>query len=246
MALLRVCRQIYNEARLIPYSSNTFSFTLASTFSTFLTSLLPAQRRATTSLHLLVRSDRFFRIDDSSYLEYATEGEGATAWTRALTVRKIMTLPNLKTLHLSLCAEPFNALGSVKEVMAEPEAYLPLLRAVSKFQRLPLEAVTVILSDDPNTNLGEVFFREALRQDTSHSQWEYLRERTCLTAEKKREWAVRIRRRLLQSWDQSQSPEAVKARRKEEWARKRKRQETDRSTEVRKRYCLRGITETEV
>ncbi|EON66417.1 hypothetical protein W97_05514 [Coniosporium apollinis CBS 100218] len=157
----------------------------------------------------------------------------------------ITTLPNLKTLHLSLCAEPFNALRTVKEGMTEPEAYLPFRRAVSNFQRLPLEAVTVILSDDPDTFVGEVIFSEALRQATPHNEWEFLRERICLTAEKKREWAVRTRRKLLQSWDQSQSPEAVKARRQEEWARKRKRQETNRSTEVRKRYCLRGGTEAE-
>ncbi|CAK1365954.1 unnamed protein product [Cercospora beticola] len=54
LALLRVCRQVYHEAALIPYSSNEFILDATQyAFSAFTSALLPAQRKAITRVALV-------------------------------------------------------------------------------------------------------------------------------------------------------------------------------------------------
>jgi hypothetical protein len=51
LTLLRVCKQIYNEARLIPYAANTFVFIAPPSFEKFLhETLLPAHLEAVRSI----------------------------------------------------------------------------------------------------------------------------------------------------------------------------------------------------
>jgi hypothetical protein len=62
--LLRVCRQIYHEAALKPYTEPTFGFIIAIVgpggMNSFLTHLVPEQARAIGHLHLTCR--REFRL----------------------------------------------------------------------------------------------------------------------------------------------------------------------------------------
>ncbi|GIZ47686.1 hypothetical protein CKM354_001077100 [Cercospora kikuchii] len=54
LALLRVCRQVYDEAALIPYSINEFILDASQcAFSAFTSALLPAQREAITRVALV-------------------------------------------------------------------------------------------------------------------------------------------------------------------------------------------------
>ena len=50
MALLRTCRQVHNEAALLPFQTNTFSFLTISGMNTFLKALVAVQRRAIVSM----------------------------------------------------------------------------------------------------------------------------------------------------------------------------------------------------
>lgn len=52
LRLLRVCKQIYEEARLIPYTDNTFSISKAAVFEKFIHSLRPHQVQSFRALHL--------------------------------------------------------------------------------------------------------------------------------------------------------------------------------------------------
>ena len=52
LGVLRVCKQVYEEARLIPYAANTFSIREPSVFEAFTQQLLPVQIQCVRALHL--------------------------------------------------------------------------------------------------------------------------------------------------------------------------------------------------
>lgn len=56
-ALLQTCRQIHSEAALIPYLSNTFSFTNLTSIDQFLRRLIPQQARAVQHIAYTTNSD---------------------------------------------------------------------------------------------------------------------------------------------------------------------------------------------
>ena len=60
-ALLRVCRQIYDEAALIPYESNTFAFKELLDLDCFVSRVLyPKQREALTSIEVANAEEKFY------------------------------------------------------------------------------------------------------------------------------------------------------------------------------------------
>lgn len=73
LCCLRVCRQIYAEARHLPYISNTFAFRSITTYKPFTPSLLKTQRRLITKLNLLVIG-----------LNIETQESHWVAWSRAI------------------------------------------------------------------------------------------------------------------------------------------------------------------
>lgn len=50
LALLRTCRQVHNEAALLPFQTNTFSFLTSTGMNVFLKTLMAVQRRAIVSM----------------------------------------------------------------------------------------------------------------------------------------------------------------------------------------------------
>ncbi len=52
LGFLRTCKQVYNEACLLPYTDNTFAFHESETFNLFIRTLGTAQREAITTIHI--------------------------------------------------------------------------------------------------------------------------------------------------------------------------------------------------
>lgn len=90
LCCLRVCRQIYAEARHLPYASNTFAFRSITTYRLFTPSLLETQRRLITKLNLLA-------IDPNIEIQ---EYPHWVAWSRAISSVPLLGNP-ITDLHIN-------------------------------------------------------------------------------------------------------------------------------------------------
>ncbi|TKA26682.1 hypothetical protein B0A50_04790 [Salinomyces thailandicus] len=109
LSLLSVCRQIYNEAASIPFSTNTFTFSTPAQISQFTESLTPEQKHQLSNITL-----------------YSTGG--ARNWSKPLSNSpfphtQILLLPGLKhlTLYLELC--PLDLGGGLRRRGSMPPSY---------------------------------------------------------------------------------------------------------------------------
>ena len=152
LSFLRSCRQIYDEARQIPYSTNTFSFDSAYVLDAFITALVRKGNQgshnhlAIRSLHLRIAENEWRRLD----------------WGVRLTSR----FTGLQHVGISLeytdnwglmpgCPHtPTEYEKDLRERMADPEwsdkavRYRePLLFNIFKLCELRLESATVVVSD---------------------------------------------------------------------------------------------------
>lgn len=176
LSLLRVCKQIYDEARLVPYFANTFGFQSADTFNLFISTLTPSKRSALERLHF-------------------------TRNIPNIGVNQIKSpdppLTGLKSLHLSLENKPNY---SSKASLIEPNNTDIWIRDFLLLDRRLLKTVTVIFSDHPSI-VRDFKKRFQLIESPSSGQnlddWLEEREHRFLTANQKRDIAERIRARLL-------------------------------------------------
>lgn len=136
LRVLGVCRQIYEEANHLLWSTNTFSFDHPTSFNKFLQSLNPAQKRNLTALH--------FNTFICAY-------SGPYEWGVALKISYINMLRGIETLHFSFERDwerdyPYGAFEYSREgVEADMERDIePFLR----LRALPAKNVTVVLSDN--------------------------------------------------------------------------------------------------
>ena len=204
LELLRTCKQIYREARLIPYGKNAFAFGSASTFQVFSLSRHRDHLAAVDHLNLLVG------IGTAPFSDAR-----ARDWVQALTWRGVSAgISPLRTLNISV--ECYNGTAPDLAAIAKPEfdhffAELPSgpeQRWTSWMKELSVlcdpggsqAGLTVTIADDPLSPWGPVG-KALYCQDTmtTDDEWQRKRAKACLTVEEKRDYAIRIMALLGQS-----------------------------------------------
>ncbi len=129
--LLHVCRQIYNEARIIPYSANTFSFDTPRNLRAFIHFLI--QHRLNISLAI-----RSLHID-LAHINYDLHG-----WTQAFnTVTQHMTL--LDTLYINVDQKP-DWSGSA-DAEQKDIAMSPVRGCLAILGKTPAKSTMIVVSD---------------------------------------------------------------------------------------------------
>ena len=170
--ILGVCRQLYEEANHLLWTTNVFSFDDSVSFDKFLGSLNPAQKRNLTGLHLHTKIGNCNHSYDTASLEN---------WAAAFKMPYVNMLRDVQTLHIcfeqrfkrSYGLSPNSIYNRSKEDQA---AYIkPFLR----LRALPTKNVTVVVSDNIHAiELDEV------------TEWRW-------TTAQKMEYAKSIRSQLL-------------------------------------------------
>lgn len=147
LAVLGACRQLYEQAHHILWTTNTFSFDDPVSFGRFISSLNPAQLHKLRSLHLS-------RVvgDQTSTTRWRDRVTDHWAWTIACEPSHMKTLRGLRTLHVCLeqWLDPCNELTRVDSmqdynrrcVQQDAQPFLQL-------RILALEHVTVVVADNP-------------------------------------------------------------------------------------------------
>lgn len=93
LAVLAVCRLLYEESNNILWETNTFSFDDPESFKGFITSLIPSQKSKFRKMHLSMRAP-IDEIDDSNSGIFPK-------WEKAMSARLLTSLKNLKILHIT-------------------------------------------------------------------------------------------------------------------------------------------------
>ena len=142
LAVLGACRQLYEQAHHVLWTTNTFSFDDPVSFGKFMASLNTAQMHKMRSLHLS-------RVvgDQRSATRGADRITNHWAWTIACEPSRTKTLRGLRTLHVCLeqWLDPCNALTHDYNRRCIEQDALPFLQ----LRILALEHVTVIVADNP-------------------------------------------------------------------------------------------------
>lgn len=143
LAVLGACRQLYEQAHHILWTTNTFLFDDPVSFGKFMASLNPAQLHKMRSLHL----SRVVE-DQRSPTRGADRITNHWAWTIACEPSRIKTLRGLRTLHVCLeqWLDPCNDLIHDYNRRCIEQDALPFLQ----LRMLALEHVTVTVADNPD------------------------------------------------------------------------------------------------
>jgi hypothetical protein len=175
LSLLRVCRQIYQEAKLIPYASNAFSFGVNWAFQEFVPSLGLAQRHAITTIHLRVVINGINARDAQAIHNWDLGG---------IPVHHILPLTSLRALHVHIYQRNWFRPHYQDKSWKGMRVLENRLAGLFAFRRLSLELVTVVVTDE-----GSDFLTQREAADWRAEQW---------SPEERKEWAESIRKRLLE------------------------------------------------
>lgn len=187
----RVCRQIYDETKLLPFYLNIFAFREATAFSGFFSYLRSFQGQGIKEVCLFITVGQYRYVPT---LEFQ--------WSNALFDPTLLEyVKGLRILHISITVShpgPRDN-GPIRSEFADPMQLDSWVIGLQRLRGLPLRDVTVIVSDDPNSKFGIKGYYEFLRNERNgtHKTWLALRELECFTAEEKRQWAERIKNMLL-------------------------------------------------
>ncbi|KAK4697525.1 hypothetical protein P7C71_g567, partial [Lecanoromycetidae sp. Uapishka_2] len=145
LAVLGVCRQLYEEANHLLWDTNTFSFLDPETCNKFLASLNPAQKRNLRSLHISTFVDDF----DKPWSRYST----SNAWLSALRLPRVNMLRNVRSLQLCLdhgCNGTISQIyaSTVEARAAAQKTMIKNLEGIMNLRVPDLTQVTIIVSDD--------------------------------------------------------------------------------------------------
>lgn len=121
LSILGACRQMYEEANVLLYTTNTFSFEETTPFKTFVDGLHSTQRKKLTRIHIDLAWDPFSALE----------------WERSLRPSLISKLDGLRTLHATLDQSSGN--------YSYPQLFI--LTPLSRMQILPLKHVTIVVGD---------------------------------------------------------------------------------------------------
>ncbi|KAF2731983.1 hypothetical protein EJ04DRAFT_352877 [Polyplosphaeria fusca] len=171
----------------MPMAVNTFSFEDVLALFFFLVLLTPAQRRSLRSLHLFWCTG----VDQNRF-------SGSNRWNNWLSAPNLLDwLSGVRVLHVSVtigCESELH--GPLVTALTRSTYYDSTINTwvfgLKRFRKLPLEKVTVIVSDDPGSRFGKT------RGHAQHGNgWLLLRQRYCLTAHEKRTTAQNLRSEIL-------------------------------------------------
>ncbi|ORY11727.1 hypothetical protein BCR34DRAFT_317006 [Clohesyomyces aquaticus] len=190
LSFLHTSRQVYQEARNLPFSLNTFGFRSVVAFKFFLFGLASFQTKAIKSLWIFMR------------LGSCSDSKSAWRWNNSLLTPSLRPyIQGVRILHISLSVV---LAGTGDNGPFRQEILTPHLDdwalGLNCFRALPLEKVTVIVADDPSSKYGIDGFSDrvgnyAWGHDTHI--WLQIRARDCFTAAEKRQWAQRLRKRIM-------------------------------------------------
>lgn len=178
--ILGVCRQLYEEANYLLWTTNTFSFDDPKSFEKFFASLNPAQKRNLTNIHINAHIGEFYNVSTTHQQRSRFDRH---YWGKALKMSTLRMLQGVQTLYLCInlgfrggwdAISPDVAAEQIEKCQQADMEPILRLRALSS------KKVTVIVSDEPK-KLEEGDSRIAYR-------W---------TAGKKNEYAESIRVQLL-------------------------------------------------
>ena len=189
--VIRVCRQIHGETKLLPFYLNIFAFQQATAFLGFFSSLRSFQAQAVKEVCLFMTAGQ--HRDDPTL---------TSRWNNALFVPTVLErVKGLRILHISITISHtwLGDNGPIRSELADPVQLDSWVIGLQRLRGLPLRDVTVIVSDDPDSKFGfEGYNHRFLRYGNGTIEtWLALRERECFTAEEKRQWAERIKNMLL-------------------------------------------------
>ena len=176
-SLLHSCRQIFNEANLVRYYSNTFSFR-----SDRLQHLNRFCQKTPSRYKSVIRSAHvYFELHSAKHdgdCRYYVESQGRNELLRRISNH----MRCLQRLYISIELRPPPDLISDFEFQVPAESHL--LKSISQYARLDLATVTVTVCDDR-------FYSGAIRseiQKMSQYRW---------TLAQKQEWSLSLRNQLL-------------------------------------------------
>jgi hypothetical protein len=191
LGLLQTCSQVYQEAKDIAFSANTFGFVDVLALIWFTSQLTLSQTTSLKSMWLFWRA---------GYSSHASDGKH---WNNWLFAPKLLDrLQGLRTLHLSICIvhATMGDIGPVRADVQDDKSHHAWFMGLNLLRSLPLERVTVIISDDPASKFGIDGYADRYHRigwNSLYEAWAEMREDECLTAEEKRQWAETLRRHLL-------------------------------------------------
>ena len=156
--LLHTCRQIYNEARFLPYSTNTFCFNTSRNLRAFIHLL----NQGGVNVNEAVRSLRI----DLAHVSHDVHG-----WTQAYkAVAQRMTL--LETISVNVN----RGLGS----QAKGEAIRLALDCIAMMGKIPVQSTTIFAGDLGTSSISDSSLEEhhagisrrwSLREKVKKSEW---------------------------------------------------------------------------
>ena len=191
LCCLRVCRQIYAEARHLPYTSNTFAFRSTKTYKHFTPSLLETQRRLITKLNLLVIHPN---IETQDYPHWV-------AWSHVIS--SVPLLGNLITdLHINYEIS-YSKAKRIKSIAPTTASGPPDRPKIGFLATCAMSIssdcrITTIVTDMYKSLSYQSWLRMSIESNTSLSfggyegKWRQWREQNCLTVGEKRQIVVWI------------------------------------------------------
>lgn len=138
LSLLRVCRQTYEEASFLLWTTNTFSFEDSLTLKSFISGRNSVQRNQLNAIHL-----------DSQWGQVALD-----AWAKLMTPAFLKNFSGLRTFHATY-DQNFNCGGHWQRQMPalsicdqDIDPCEDMKGPVKRMRVLPLKHVTVIIADE--------------------------------------------------------------------------------------------------
>ena len=157
LAVLAVCRLLYEESNNILWETNTFSFDDPESFKKFVGGMNPSQKSKLRKMHLSMRVP----IDD---IDHSTSGP-FQKWASAIPARVLIPFRNLKILHITFDQYSKRRSRSLYDI-ADSQIWLEQsMKRLLGLRMLPWKDkidsnhgkhVTVVITGDASTHAGGV------------------------------------------------------------------------------------------
>jgi len=175
----------------MPFAENTFGFREVYALTWLLSILSAPQSNTLKTLWMSWTAGGMNSMTNSKH------------WSKWLVTPNLMDrLQGLRVIHLSLSIihDGMGVPGPLRHEYSST-ALDRWVTGLESFRELPLERVTVIISDDSDSKFGISGYSTSKYLNygwhNNYEEWMHLRNLECFTADEKREWAEHLRRRLL-------------------------------------------------
>ena len=180
--MLRCCRQMYQEAKFVPYYANIFSFASAMSLYRFCQQTPEPYKTTIRSLHV-------------NLIVFVGGPRTRSDWELAFKT-VATTLTGLKRLHISMELCPGKENLPYEEPMPVEESYI--LNHVLLLGKLDLNLVTIVLSDSHFTH---EWYETQIKEREARERW---------TLAQKQEWSRYLRKALLHDEDRDSDLASLK------------------------------------